>query len=131
MLTVPSRLSDELEELIYRTIGCCITVHRTLGPGLLEGIYSRAMCLELESENISFETQKTYPVVYRGQPLCDQRLDLVVEEQLVLEIKSVEHLNRIHHAQLLSYLRVSNIAVGLLINFNVPVLQDGLKRLVL
>jgi len=80
---------------------------------------------------ISFETQKTYPVVYRGQPLCDQRLDLVVEEQLVLEIKSVEHLNRIHHAQLLSYLRVSNIAVGLLINFNVPVLQEGLKRLVL
>jgi GxxExxY protein len=76
MLKVPSSLSDELEELIYRTIGCCITVHRTLGPGLLEGIYSRAICLELESENISFETQKIYPVVYRGQPLCDQRLVL-------------------------------------------------------
>ena len=131
MLKLPSHLSDELEELIYRTIGCCITVHRALGPGLLETIYTRAICLELEAENISFEREKLYPVIYRGRLLCQQRLDLVVDGQLVLEVKSVEQLNPIHRAQILSYLRVSKIAVGLLINFNVPILQDGLKRVVL
>ncbi len=82
MLKLPSHLSDELEELIYRTIGCCITVHRALGPGLLETIYTRAICLELEAENISFEWEKLYPVIYRGRLLCQQRLDFVVEGQL-------------------------------------------------
>jgi GxxExxY protein len=76
MLRVPSRLSDELEDLIHRTIGCCITVHRTLGPGLLERIYSRAICLELEAANIAFEIEKAYPVTYRGHLLCYQRVDL-------------------------------------------------------
>ena len=131
MLKMPSHLSEELEDLIYRTIGCCITVHRALGPGLLEGIYARAICLELEAENLSFEAQKVYPVVYRGQLLCQQRLDLVVDRRLVLEVKSVEQLHPIHHAQLLSYLHVSTLPVGLLINFNVSILQDGLKRIVL
>jgi len=131
MLKLPSHLSDELEELIYRTIGCCITVHRALGPGLLETIYTRAICLELEAENISFEREKLYPVIYRGRLLCQQRLDSVVEGQLALEIKSVEQLNPIHTAQLLSYLRVAKLSAGLLVNFNVPILQDGLRRIVL
>jgi GxxExxY protein len=131
MLKIPSHLSDELEDLIHRTIGCCITVHRTLGPGLLEAIYCRAICLELAAANISFEAQKRYPVFYRGQLLSYQRLDLIVEEQLVLEIKSVEQLNQLHRSQVLSYLRVSKLAAGLLMNFNVPVLQDGLRRIVL
>src|SRR6266487_2138942 len=126
MLKLPSHLSDELEELIYRTIGCCITVHRALGPGLLETIYTRAICLELEAENISFEREKLYPVIYRGRLLCQQRLDSVVEGQLALEIKSVEQLNPIHTAQLPSYLRVAKLSAGLLVNFNVPILQDGL-----
>src|SRR6266566_2504787 len=125
MLKLPSHLSDELEELIYRTIGCCITVHRALGPGLLETIYTRAICLELEAENISFEWEKLYPVIYRGRLLCQQRLDFVVEGQLALEIKSVDQLNPIHAAQLLSYLRVAKLSAGLLMNFNVPILQDG------
>ena len=131
MLKLPSHLSDELEELIYRTIGCCITVHRALGPGLLETIYTRAICLELEAENISFEWEKLYPVIYRGRLLCQQRLDFVVEGQLALEIKSVDQLNPIHAAQLLSYLRVAKLSAGLLMNFNVPILQDGLRRIVL
>ena len=131
MLRLPSHLSDELETFIHRTIGCCITVHRALGPGLLENIYTRAVSLELEVQRIPFETEKQFPILYRGQFLCHQRLDFVVAGQVVLEIKSVEHLIPVHHAQLLSYLRVSRLRVGLLINFNVPVLQDGLKRIVL
>jgi GxxExxY protein len=132
MLTrVPTRLSDELERLIYRTIGCCITVHRVLGPGLLETIYSRAVAIELSLNGLGFEIEKECPVTYRGQLLCRHKLDLVVESQIVLEIKGVERLNPVHHAQILSYLRVSRLPVGLLMNFNVPVLQDGLKRIVL
>ena len=131
MLRIPTRLSDELEALIQRTIGCCIAVHRALGPGLLESIYARAVCLGLDAQSMPFEAEKQFAVFYRGQLLCHQRLDLVVAGQLVVEIKAVERLNPVHHAQLLSYLRVSNLRVGLLMNFNVPVLQDGLRRIVL
>ena len=131
MLRIPSPLPDELEDLVHRTIGCCIVVHRALGPGLLEHICSRAVCLELEAAGISFEAEKQIPVWYRDQLLCYQRLDLVVAQQIVLEIKSVERLNPVHHAQLLSYMRASGLRVGLLMNFNVPVLQDGLRRIVL
>jgi len=131
MLRVPSQLPNDLEDLIHRTIGCCIAVHRALGPGLLENIYSRGICLELEATKIRFEAEKQIPVWYRGQLLCYQRLDLVVAEQIVIEIEAVERLNPVRRAQLLSYLRVSNLRVGLLMNFNVPVLQDGLKRIVL
>src|SRR5262249_31778098 len=97
----------------------------------LESIYRRAVCLELRVAEIRFETEKQYAVEYRGQLLCHQRLDIVVDSQVVLEIKAVEHLAAVHRAQLLSYLRVSGLRVGLLVNFNVPVLQDGLKRIVL
>jgi GxxExxY protein len=131
MLRIPSPLSDELEALIYKTVGCCIEVHRALGPGLLENIYSRAVCIELTASGIPVEAEKHVPVMYRGQLLCHQRLDLVVVGQIVLEIKSVGQLHPVHHAQVLSYLRVSRLPVGLLMNFNVPVLQDGLKRIVL
>ena len=131
MLRIPTELPDDLETLIHRTIGCCITVHRTLGPGLLETIYGRAVGIELDEQGIVFETEKPFPISYRGQLLCHQRLDFVVAAQLVLEIKSVDHLDPVHRAQLLSYLRGSKLRAGLLINFNVPVLQDGLKRVVL
>jgi GxxExxY protein len=131
MLRVETQLSDELEDLIYRTIGCCITVHRVLGPGLLEKIYSRALTLELMAQSIPFERETSFPVSYRGQLLCYQQLDFIVGAQLVLEIKSVEHIIELHTAQLLSYLTVSKMPVGLVINFNVPVLKDGIKRFVL
>jgi GxxExxY protein len=131
MLRVPSRLPTESEELVTRVIGCCIAVHRSLGPGLLEGIYSRAICLELTAARIPFERELEIPVSYRDQLLCVQRLDVVVDGQIVLEVKSVERLAPVHHAQLLSYLRVSKLKIGILANFNVPVLQDGLRRIVL
>jgi len=131
VLKIQTRLSDELEELVHKTIGCCITVHRTLGPGLRERIYTAAVRLELAAERISFESEKRYPVFYREQLLCDQRVDLVIEGQLVLEIKSVEALASVHRGQVLSYLRVSKLPIGLLVNFNVGALPAGLKRVVL
>jgi GxxExxY protein len=87
--------------------------------------------LELHANDLPFEVEKHVPVFYREQMLCHQRLDLVVAEQLILEIKSIERFAPVHHAQVLSYLRLTGIRVGLLVNFNVPVLQDGLKRIVL
>jgi GxxExxY protein len=128
MLRVPGPLSDELEALVHDTIGCCITVHRTLGPGLLETIYSRAVALELQVAGISFEREKRYPVTYRGELLCEQHLDFVVGGAMALEIKSIDAIAPIHHSQLLSYLRVSRLRVELLMNFNVAVLKDGLVR---
>jgi GxxExxY protein len=112
-------------------IGCLIAVHRTLGPGLLENIYSRAIGLELSAAGIPFEREVEIPVSYRDELLCVQRLDIVVAGRIVLEVKSVERLNPVHHAQLLNYLRISKLNIGLLVNFNVPVLQDGLKRKIL
>jgi GxxExxY protein len=131
MLRIPTPLSEDLEELIHRTIGCCIAVHRALGPGLLESIYSRAVCLELGACRIPYEREKQIPVSYRGQLLCHQRIDLVIDNRLVLEIKSVEMLTGVHRAQLLCYLGISGLQVGLLANFNVPIMQDGVKRVIL
>jgi GxxExxY protein len=131
MLRIPSPLSDELEDVIERIIGCGIAVHRALGPGLLESIYSKAVCLELLAAAIPFDCEKQIPVEYRGQILCYQRLDLVVAERVVVEIKCVEHLSPVHHAQLLCYLHVARLRAGLLMNFNSAVLKDGLKRIVL
>ena len=130
-LRIPSPLPDEVEQLIHDTIRCCITVHRVLGPGLLENTYCRAVGLELDAAGISFDREKAYPVIYRGQQLCEHRLDFVVRGEIVLEIKSVERLVPVHHSQLLNYMRVAHLRAGLLMNFNVAVLRDGLCRKVL
>jgi GxxExxY protein len=131
MLRVPTSLPEDLEKLTHDTIGCCILVHRELGPGLIEGIYSKAICRELRAANIPYERQKRVSVSYRGEFLCDQWLDFVVGDQLVLEIKSVEQLVPVHHSQLLNYMRLAGMRVGLLINFNVVVLKDGIRRKIL
>lgn len=131
MLRIPGALPDAVESLVHSTIGCSIVVHRALGPGLLEGIYSRAICIELQERGIPFEREKQIPVLYRGHFLCHHRLDIVVAGEVVLEVKAVDKVHPVYHAQVLSYLRISEIRVGLLINFNVPVLQDGIKRIVL
>ena len=131
MLRVASPLPEDLEAIVEDTIGHCITVHRELGPGLLETIYSRAICLELTANGVPYEREKQYPVTYRGELLCNQRLDFVIAGHVVLEIKSIERLGPVHHAQLLNYLRVSQLRAGLLMNFNVAVLRGGMKRLVL
>ena len=131
MLRVYSRLSQELEVLVHDTIGCCIAVHRELGPVLLEVVYSRALAVELKANNITFEREKVFPVRYRDVYLCDQHLDFVIGGRLILEIKSVDQLADVHHSQLLHYMRLSKLPVGLLINFNVSVLKNGIARKVL
>jgi GxxExxY protein len=132
MMKVESPLDDSVETLVTRIIGCSIAVHRVLGPGLLESIYRRAACIELEAAGLAFEIEKQVPVYYRGRLLCYQRLDIVVEGKVLIEIKAVDRLAPIHHAQVLSYLRLSEtLRIALLMNFNSPVLPDGLKRIVL
>ena len=131
MLRILTTLPEALEKLVHDTIGCCITVHRELGPGLIEGIYSKALCRELKAANIPFEQQRRVCVTYRGEYLCDQWLDFVIDDRLVLEIKSVDCLAPVHHAQLLNYMRLAGVQVGLLINFNVVVLKDGIRRKIL
>ena len=131
MLKIPTPLSGEVEQLMHDTIGCCIAVHRELGPGLFENIYSRALNIELRAARIPFERDKKYRVRYRGELLCDQYLDFVVGNQIVLEIKSVERFAPVHHEQILNYMRVARLRAGLLVNFNVKILPDGLSRKVL
>ena len=119
------------DEITDRVIGACIQIHRELGPGLLESAYEECLCHELSLAKMSFERQKPLPIRYKNVQLdCGYRLDLVVEDKLVVELKTVEALLPIHEAQLLTYLKLSGLPFGLLINFNVPLLKDGLKRMV-
>jgi GxxExxY protein len=121
----------ERDELTGTVIGAAIEVHRALGPGLLESAYEECLCHELSVRKISFRRQVPQPVSYKGVKLeCGYRLDLVVEERLVVEVKAVDALHPIHTAQLLTYLKLSGHRVGLLLNFHSTVLKDGLKRLV-
>jgi GxxExxY protein len=131
MLLKHSDFSADLEDLAHRVIGCCIAVHRELGPGLIEAAYDRAARLELTASNIPFESEKRYPIVYREKTVYVHRLDLVVDKQLVVELKCVDCLHPVHHAQVRSCLKVSKLRLGLLINFNVAVLPQGIKRIVL
>ena len=131
VLRIASRLDDDLERLVHAVIGHCIVVHKQLGPGLLEAIYRRAICVELERSGLVFECEKRVPVMYRNVALGEQRLDIVVGGQVLLELKAVERLAPIHFAQVMSYLRVSRLRVALLVNFNVRMLPDGLRRIVL
>jgi GxxExxY protein len=121
------------EELTERVIGAAIEVHRALGPGLLESAYEECLCHELHLRGISFKRQLPLPVEYKGIKLdCGYRLDLVVEDALILEIKCLEHVLPVHEAQLLTYLKMTGQRVGLILNFNVSVLtRDGVVRKVL
>jgi GxxExxY protein len=122
---------DALRRLTERIIGCAIEVHRQLGPGLLEGTYEAALCIELGIAGLRFVKQPVFPVIYKGEVIGEYRLDLVVEDAVVLEIKSVERFDPIFEAQVLTYLRVTGKKVGLLMNFNSRLLRDGIKRYVL
>ena len=113
-------------------IGAAIEVHKALGPGLLESAYEMCLCHELSSRNISFERQKDLPVRYKGIQLdCGYRLDLLIQNLVVVEIKAIEKVLPIHDAQLLTYLKLGNWQAGLLLNFNVPILKNGIRRKVL
>ena len=122
---------DDINELTGEVIGAAIEVHKALGPGLLESVYEECMCVELGLREIPYERQKELPVEYKGAKLdCAYRLDILVARKLVVELKACNSLEPIHEAQLLTYLKLTGLKVGLLINFNVPVLKEGIKRLV-
>jgi GxxExxY protein len=121
----------DINLLTEEVIGAAIEVHRELGPGLLESTYLQCLCRELRLRNISFQLEVPVPVRYKGELLdCGYRMDLLVEGNLIVELKSIEKLLPIHQAQLLTYLKLSGHSVGLLINFNVEALRIGLKRVV-
>jgi GxxExxY protein len=125
----PSQANDPLTEKI---IGFAIEVHRQLGPGLLESAYEECLCYELEQNGLIFRRQVPLPVVYKAVRLdCGYRIDFVVEQRVILELKTVERLVPVHDAQLLTYLKLSGLRTGLLLNFHSPVLKDGIRRFVL
>jgi GxxExxY protein len=122
----------EFDELSRSVIGCAIEVHRNLGPGLLESTYRQCLACELSHAGVSFQMELPLPVRYKDTPLdCGYRIDLLVSGDLIVEIKSVETLQPIHQAQILTYMRLAKIPLGLLINFNVTRMQNGIKRFVL
>ena len=114
-----------------RVIGCCLMVHRELGPGLSEAVYQRASRIEFESAGLSVDAERPVPIRYKGRLISTQRIDMVVDGQLVVEVKSVERIHAVHVAQTVSYLRATGLRIGLVINFNVPVLKQGIRRVVL
>ena len=118
----------QLNHLTKRIIGCAIEVHRHLGPGLLKSIYESALCIELKLAGLAYERQKPVPVTYKGHALGDHRLDVLVDDTVILELKSVERFDPVFEAQILSYLRMTGKPIGLLINFNTRLLKDGIKR---
>jgi GxxExxY protein len=122
---------SELNKITEKIIGCAIEAHKILGPGLLESIYEKAICYEFERNNIKFKNQVTVPIVYKDKMLGEHRLDILVENEVIVELKAVDRIEPVFSAQVLSYLRLTNKKLGLLINFNVPVLKDGIKRIIL
>jgi GxxExxY protein len=117
------------EKLTEAIIGAAIEVHRSLGPGLMESAYEECLCYELSARGLAFQRQEALPVSYKKVKLdCGYRMDIVVEDTVVLELKSVESIQPLHEAQLITYLKLSKKPVGLLINFNVPVLKEGIVR---
>jgi len=116
-------------DLTERIIGCAMEVHRQLGPGLLESVYEKALCCELSMVPVSFERQFSVPMYYKGELLSEYRIDLFVESSVLVEVKSIKRIEPIHEAQVLTYLRVAGIRVGLLLNFNEVVLKHGIRRI--
>lgn len=128
---VPPRLSPEQEARVYETIGCAIRVHKALGPGFRELIYHDAMRVELTGSRIPWRSDLVVDVYYRGEPLRQQKLDLVVDDLIVVELKTVERFHPIHTQQILSYMKAAGLPVGLLINFETTWLKGSIKRFVL
>ena len=120
-----------LNQLSSKIIGAAIEVHKSLGPGLLESAYEECLCHELQICGLGFERQKPLPIVYKNVRLdCGYRLDVLVEDRIILELKSCEQIDPIHKAQILTYLKLSDLKLGLILNFNVPVMKDGIVRIV-
>jgi GxxExxY protein len=127
----PTPDSARLNELSHVIIGAALRVHTELGPGMLESAYESCLFFELVDTGLRVERQKALPLIYRGQRMnCGYRLDLLVNEMIIVEVKAIEHLQRIHSAQVLSYLQQTKLKLGLLFNFNEKWLQDGTRRIV-
>ena len=121
----------KMNQLSSKIIGAAIEVHKSLGPGLLESTYEECLCHELSIHGMSFEKQKSLPINYKGKRLdCGYRLDIVVDNAIILELKSCEKIESIHKAQLLTYLKLSGLNLGLILNFKVPFMRDGIVRIV-
>lgn len=123
--------SQEVDDLARKVIGAALEVHRALGPGYTENVYEEALCIEIENQSIPFERQVKIAVEYKGRKVGEGRLDLLVARILPVELKAVESLAAIHQAQLISYLKITHLQLGLLINFNVPFLKNGIQRVIL
>jgi GxxExxY protein len=122
---------DELNHLSGIILDASIVVHREMGPGLLESVYQHCLIKELTYRGLAVQTSYVVPLVYKGEPLeKDYCIDLLVEEEIIIELKAVEAIHPLHEAQLLSYMKLSNRRLGLLVNFNVALLKDGFRRLV-
>jgi len=122
----------DVNNITENIIGASIEVHKALGPGLLESVYEECLCHELRLNHLNFCRQKKLPLVYKGIQLdCGYRIDLLVEQQVVVELKTIDRLSPIHDAQLLTYMKLTNSRVGLLVNFNVSVLKNGIRRKVM
>ena len=122
----------ESDELSNKVIGCALEVHRNLGPGLLESTYEQCLAYELKTAGIQFKLQYPLPVEYKNMKLdCGYRIDVLIGDSIIVELKSVDKILPIHQAQLLTYMKLAGISIGLLINFNVKYLKNGIKRMVL
>jgi GxxExxY protein len=122
----------ENDPLTEKIIGFAINVHRHLGPGLLESAYEECLCYEIEQSGLSFRRQVPLPIIYKAVRLdCGYRMDIVVQDHVIVELKTVERMLPIHEAQMLTYLKLSGIGIGLLLNFNTAVLKDGIRRMLL
>lgn len=128
-LQVPVPLPAATERVVHDVIGCAIEVHRRLGPGLLEGVYADALAIELEHRRLRYQRDCEVAVEYRGRRLRPHRVDLIVERQVLLELKAVDRLVPVFEAQLIACLRTTGLRVGLLLNFNAPFMKEGIRRL--
>jgi GxxExxY protein len=129
MFQEPSSTDDNIAKI---AVDAAFKVHKALGPGLIESVYETCLEVELQKRNLQFERQVNVPVIYDGKTLeAGLRIDLWIERRLIIEVKAVETLLAVHHAQLLTYLKLTNCCLGLLINFNVPLIKNGIKRIVL
>jgi GxxExxY protein len=121
-----------IEEIFKKTLDCSFAVHTILGPGLLEKVYEECLVYELNSAGLYLERQKSFPLIYKKIKLdIGYRLDLIVEKQVIIELKTIDNFNEIHLAQILTYMKLSSCKLGLLVNFNVRHLKDGIKRVIL
>ncbi len=119
---------NELSKII---VDCCFKIHKNLGPGLLESVYEEVLCFELTKNNLGFERQKPISIIYENVPLNIGFIaDIIIEEKVIVEIKSVETVKAVHHKQLLTYLKLTDIKLGLLVNFNTNLIKDGIQRIV-